>query len=1155
MTVSIDRIISHTSCKIGDTITYITKVTVSSGNIVYNLSFKDEFPSSNQEYVSTSATVDGLPALATVSNGTITFPTMPNITATHSDVTVTFSYSVTIVSTKQIPPYTEIQTSNGTASWQNTLSGTINSLSKSIDVNVVVPFLTGIKEQRNVTNDGIFTTSDISYNTNDTIEYKISIKNEGASPAFNIILTDKLNTLLSFDIESSSASIGSVVESSGVVKWSIPILNEGITANLTFRVTASSDVASNNLISNIASCIYSSNNNDLLDETYNFDLNTINLIAHNLTMTETESIVENNIDSSTAIANTNDTDTNNTDDTNIESTSTKTYESNNPDLNLYTTSPNLDTINVIPIEFTKSASINTAAIGSTITYTLTLNIPSGLEVYNLKIIEVIPPRQQYEDGSWSPGTPIISGNILTFDVGDGPFTGPLTLTYTFNTIVTSGLTVFPYIETQKNIANIQWDLTPSGPSSSITSTSVDVNVASPHITSLKEQRNVTKGGSFTTGPLSDTSNDDIIEYRITLNNDGENTAYNIITTDIIDNNLEYIGLVAPIPPGSVVSSVPLGTPDGTITWTESTLDAGSSISLTFQVKVLTDPSSGTDITNQSSTIYDTNDVNPLTLGPILTNKLSFNYGIPLISKTADDYSPIVGSIVTYTVSISIPENSIAYNVQASDVLPANQSYLPDSLTRNNIPIPSSTLSFPFEGTIDASSGTVTIVYTFQTIVEDATLPEEQQINTSTVIWDIDPSGTQGIPQTSSITLFATQLILDLLKEQRNYTEDPLGSFVNTDIQVKPGDIIQYRFIASNTDSTTTSYNVIVDDPINPLLQFDSIYSIDQGSLIVDSSYLTWYVGDIPPNTSYSAIVSFRVLSGAPGNIISNNSAGSFSTVNDSPIIYGPISFNHMYAILSSNNIINPIDNSKHKRSSGRKALRCLCSEHTEENTNKCLCSEHIEKNTNKCLCSEHIEESTNKDTDFWDPPITKSTCILTNKIYSQCQKRICFADLKIELPAGYVVDSIKFSTGVIVEDSLVITPIPNRPNFNRIRFSISVPYTAILSSDYNPNVVSKGVLPLYDIDTVLFMPNPRDEINFIIDLNTKSLLLLLDKNTGIFSVGIFNVISAVLKVQLFIPEYGFCPEPNECEEFPATSAYDLFEEIDSSEALKNLYPK
>ncbi|KNF09894.1 hypothetical protein CLPU_1c00590 [Gottschalkia purinilytica] len=172
--------------------------------------------------------------------------------------------------------------------------------------------------------------------------------------------------------------------------------------------------------------------------------------------------------------------------------------------------------------------------------------------------------------------------------------------------------------------------------------------------------------------------------------------------------------------------------------------------------------------------------------------------------------------------------------------------------------------------------------------------------------------------------------------------------------------------------------------------------------------------------------------------------------------------------------------------------------------------------------------------------ITETVCIITDKVYAHCQSRECFPNVEINI-GDKKVCSIKFGEGFIVDGTLNISEIPNRPNFKRVRFTLRIPFE-VRTTD---GEVITGFLPDVIKDIVLFMPESRDEFDFKIVIETASRILgqIQISCDGIitFAVGTFIIIKVVGRVQLLIPAFGFCPEPPECEDFTPGDICDVFE--------------
>lgn len=180
-------------------------------------------------------------------------------------------------------------------------------------------------------------------------------------------------------------------------------------------------------------------------------------------------------------------------------------------------------------------------------------------------------------------------------------------------------------------------------------------------------------------------------------------------------------------------------------------------------------------------------------------------------------------------------------------------------------------------------------------------------------------------------------------------------------------------------------------------------------------------------------------------------------------------------------------------------------------------------------------------------PDFQPVCIIADKVYAHCQQRECFEEIAVQLPEGgpFEFVDITFNPGEIIDGTLTITPIKNRPNFSRVRFRIRVTFTLRVRNTETGVIINiPGELPEIQKDIVLFIPEARDEFTFRIVIETASQLLTEPvEEDGLleFAVGVFIIIKVVGTVQLLIPEFGFCPEPPECEEFAPDDVCENFE--------------
>lgn len=181
--------------------------------------------------------------------------------------------------------------------------------------------------------------------------------------------------------------------------------------------------------------------------------------------------------------------------------------------------------------------------------------------------------------------------------------------------------------------------------------------------------------------------------------------------------------------------------------------------------------------------------------------------------------------------------------------------------------------------------------------------------------------------------------------------------------------------------------------------------------------------------------------------------------------------------------------------------------------------------------------------DLTDPyqleEITESVCIIVEKVYAACQQRECFPAFTVNLPVGgvppFTFISLTFANGVILPGSIIITPIPSRPNFARVQFTIQIPYTLTLRDSTGAVFTLTGNLPDINKDIILYFPPTRPEFDLNLRVETRSETLaspIFTSTTIQLAIGSFVVTKVTGLVQLLVPAFGFCPEPTPCEEFP-----------------------
>jgi hypothetical protein len=168
--------------------------------------------------------------------------------------------------------------------------------------------------------------------------------------------------------------------------------------------------------------------------------------------------------------------------------------------------------------------------------------------------------------------------------------------------------------------------------------------------------------------------------------------------------------------------------------------------------------------------------------------------------------------------------------------------------------------------------------------------------------------------------------------------------------------------------------------------------------------------------------------------------------------------------------------------------------------------------------------------------MVKSVCIIAEKVLASCQQRECIPVFKAAFDVGippFTFIDITFRNGVIVQP-IKITPIPSRPNFSRLQFAILIPYILTIKDSVGQIFTQAGYLPDINEDIVMYFPATKPEytINLRVETRTEMIASPVNKSTTVqLSIGSLIIINVTGLVHMFIPSFGYCPEPRQCENF------------------------
>lgn len=219
-----------------------------------------------------------------------------------------------------------------------------------------------------------------------------------------------------------------------------------------------------------------------------------------------------------------------------------------------------------PSSFQKSVNKNSAFVGERLRYTLTCKNTEVEPLKNITIIDEIPPDTEYVEGS-ATGNP-------TYDSQNKK------LVWTISSLDSGSQISLSYEVKATKEGTVSNEATLIYSGASLKSNQVSTIIKAPKLVLIKsvDKTNASKGDELT--------------YKITYRNDDTSTFQNIVISDFISQNSEYIG-------GSGSGNPTYDSSSRTLSWQIASLDASSQGEVSFKVKVL----GGEKITNKAILTY------------------------------------------------------------------------------------------------------------------------------------------------------------------------------------------------------------------------------------------------------------------------------------------------------------------------------------------------------------------------------------------------------------------------------------------------------------------------------------------------------------------------------------------------------------------------
>ena len=341
---------------------------------------------------------------------------------------------------------------------------------------------------------------------------------------------------------------------------------------------------------------------------------------------------------------------------------------------------------------------------------------------------------------------------------------------------------------------------------------------------------------------------DIVEFTITVSNEGTNSVDSIEVTDLVPAGLT-LQTTAPNAPVVSQGSFDAATgvwSVGTVTYVAGPPEVKGNATLTLYAQVDTG-TSGAALTN-SATITAAGALDPVSSNNSASASVLVQQADVYVNKNADTLNPFVDGTVVFTITAGNNGPHLATNVLIEDIFPSTDlTYVTTSVTDGTY----DEVSGQWSGISIAKGSTQTLTIT--ATVNGGTYGTNI-VNTANIV-SLDQYDPNAANDSQSVVITPDAIDLSLAKSADTTTPAEGGNVV-------------FTLTVTNTDGAYTATGIQVTDLLSDY-GFTYVSDVPQAPTTYDSASGVWDIGALAPSASVTLTLTGSVPAGSGGSTLTN----------------------------------------------------------------------------------------------------------------------------------------------------------------------------------------------------------------------------------------------------------------------------------------------